>query len=468
MTRNFLFTLALLPTARKATLALLFLTLLCTRAPAQTPDIPNQLSLSDAIQIGLENNFNIRLAEADLAVAESNNDYALTARYPTISLGVTPSVNFRDNTNPASIVVSSTTTSYAIGPTANVQWTLFNGGQVELTKERLAGLENLSARQLRVQVETSVANIINAYFEAVVQQEQIEVRRRVLALSRDQINYQEIRQEYGQAGTFDELQARDAYLTDSSSLVTQRLNFDVALRELQRLLGATDLTQDIELTTELTQDFDAYDRDALRERLNATNSQLRTLAVNRDLARLNTELIETEYKPRVNINAGAGYDIQVQSGTQTFDFNNDMPSREVEIPDVAARTLTANLGIGVNYLLYDGGNRRVREQSARLEELTAALNYDATAQQLDAQLLNTLDRYETQREIVSITQDLITNAERNLTIAETRFRGGTINSFDYRLIQLNYVNAENQLLNALLAVKNTETEILRLTGQIVE
>jgi hypothetical protein len=33
---------------------------------------------------------------------------------------------------------------------------------------------------------------------------------------------------------------------------------------------------------------------------------------------------------------------------------------------------------------------------------------------------------------------------------------------------VNYINAEFQLLNALLGLKNTETEVLRLTGGIVD
>ena len=73
-----------------------------------------------------------------------------------------------------------------------------------------------------------------------------------------------------------------------------------------------------------------------------------------------------------------------------------------------------------------------------------------------------------QERLVARLESLIENAERNISIAEERYRGGTINSFDYRAIQLSLVNAEFQLLNAQLNLKNTETELLRLTGQIVQ
>jgi outer membrane protein TolC len=418
------------------------------------------LSLSDAIQVGLEENYQIRIAASQLEVARNNDDYALTQKYPTINLGLSPGINYRNQSNPASIVAQSTITSYTASPSAQLNWVLFNGGRIAVNKERLETLADLGAGQLQLQVENTVQQIINAYYTAIVARERIDVLERVLQLSRDRIEYQQVRREFGQGGTFDELQARDAFLTDSSTLVVQRVTYQNAVRNLLQLMGREEVSTDVELTTDLVYDPTDYDPAALEAQLLAANRNLQNLLINRDLAALQTSLIETERKPTVGIGAGASYDINVQTGVQTFDFGGDQPSREQELPGVAARTLAANLGLTASYLLFDGGNRSVRIQSARLD-------YQSAQQQLRTALLNTLADYENQTRVIGITEELIANAERNLEIAEERFRGGTINSFDYRQIQLNYTNAEFQLLNALLNLKVTETELLRVTGQIV-
>jgi outer membrane protein len=425
------------------------------------------LSLSDALQQSLENNYQIRLAQSDLAVAQSNNNDALTGKSPTISLGLSPGIGYRNNSNPASIVAFSSTFSYNIAPSATLNWTLFNGGRIEMTKERLATQADLSAGQLQIQVENTLAGVIDAYYNAVVQQEQIDVRQRVLNLSRDRIEYQQIRSEFGQGGTFDELQARDAYLSDSTNLVVQQLNYQLAVRNLLQVMGTDELNQEVTLLTELDEVAGDYDRMALESRLLETNSQLRTLRVNQTLADINTRLIEAENKPTVGFNAGISYDYSLATGTQTFVFG-DAPPDARDLPGVGATTLSGQLGLSVNYLLFDGGARDVRAQTAKLQEITSRLNVESVSQQLRATLLNTLDRYENQRQITELTRRLIANAEQNLGIAEERFKGGTINSFDYRAIQVSYINAEFQLLSALLNLKNTETEILRLTGQIVD
>ena len=425
------------------------------------------LNLSDALQQALENNYQIRLAQSDLAVAQNNNNDALTGKSPTISLGLSPGIGYRNNSNPASIVAKSSTFSYNITPSATLNWTLFNGGRIEITKERLATLADLSAGQLQTQVENTLTDVIDAYYNAVVQQEQIDVRQRVLNLSRDRVEYQQVRSEFGQGGTFNELQARDAYLSDSTNLIVQQLNYQLAVRNLLQVMGADDLNQEISLLTQLDEVAAEYDRTALESRLLETNSQLRTLRINQTLASINTRLIEAENKPTVGFNAGVSYDYGLSTGTQTFVFG-DAPPDARDLPGIGATTLSSNLGLSVNYLLFDGGARDVRAQTAKLQEITSRLNVESVSQQLRAVLLNTLDRYENQRQIASLTRQLIANAEQNLGIAEERFKGGTINSFDYRAIQLSYINAEFQLLNALLNLKNTETEILRLTGQIVD
>ncbi len=438
------------------------LTILCTGVRAQ-----KVLSLSDALQTGLENNYQIRLAKADLTVALNDNSDALTGKFPTINLGLAPNIGYRNNSNPASIVITSSTFSYGIGPSANLNWTLFNGGRIEMSKERLETLADLSAGQLQLQVENSLADIINAYYNAVVQQEQINVRQRVLDLSRDRIRYQEVRQEYGQAGAFEQLQAKDAYLTDSTNFVVQQLNYNLTVRNLLQVMGEEDLEQELRLTTSLDEVTANYDRAALESQLLATNSQLRTLRVNQTLADINTRLIEAENKPTVGLTTAVSYDYTLATGTQTFLFGDGPPDPR-DLPGIGATTLNTNVGLSVNYLLFDGGARNVRAQTARLQEITAQINVEAVGQQLRAALGNTLARYENQRELVSLSRSLIDNAEQNLTIAEERLKGGVINSFDYRAIQLSYINAEFQLLNALLNLKNTETEILRLTGQIVD
>jgi len=87
---------------------------------------------------------------------------------------------------------------------------------------------------------------------------------------------------------------------------------------------------------------------------------------------------------------------------------------------------------------------------------------------LSNQLQNALANYNNQLRLVNLTANLINNAKENLTIGEERFKGGLITSFDYRNIQLSFVNASQARLNAIFNLKNTEVELMRLTGDLIK
>ena len=188
--------------------------------------------------------------------------------------------------------------------------------------------------------------------------------------------------------------------------------------------------------------------------------------VNIQLAEINTELQRISKLPQVTLAVGGNYNVNVSSGSQTFNFG-DMP-RQQDLPGVAAKTLRGFVNLSASYNLWDGGARNRRIETAELQEIQSQLQLASQEQSLKIQLANTYATYQNQQNLVAITTELVANARRNLDIAEERLRGGLINSFDYRSIQLGYINATQSKLNALLNLKNTETDLLRLTGELVK
>lgn len=422
------------------------------------------LSLEQAIAKGLTNNYQVRLSRASVAIAESNNDWSLTGKYPEVNLTLGSDNSYSSTDNPASVVTQSSVITNAIVPGVSASWILYNGSRVTYAKDQLAKQLDLSQEQLEVQIQSTIQSIIQAYYGALVQREQLEVLQEVLGLSRDRIRYQEARQEFGQAGAFDLVQAQDAYLNDSTTYLVQQNAYQNALRSLQLIMGV-DTPTSFTLTDSLESVSTAYTQQDLEEKLLRNNPELQASSVNIQLAALNTEVLGVARLPQVSLNAGANYNINVSTGSQTFNFGG-MPN-EQNLPGVAAKTLRGFVNLTATYNIYDGGARKRRIETAQLQELQSQLQYASLEQNLKTQLANTYATYQNQQQLVSLTSELVSNARRNLTIAEERQKGGLINSFDYRSIQLGYINATQSRLNAILNLKNTETELLRLTGELV-
>ena len=58
-------------------------------------------------------------------------------------------------------------------------------------------------------------------------------------------------------------------------------------------------------------------------------------------------------------------------------------------------------------------------------------------------------------------------ARINYSISEEKFKGGTINSFDFRVVQNNYLTASVQKLQALYNLMDSKVELMRLTGGLI-
>lgn len=423
------------------------------------------LSLTNAIEKALENNFQIKLAKAEAAVTQNNDDWSLTGRYPTVNLTLGANGSYVNSDNPASVVVKSSVLNTGIVPGAEANWVIFDGYRASFVKQQLEGASKLSLGQYKQQVETSIQAVMQAYYGARVQLDQLNILKKVMDLSRDRVNYQQVRQEFGQANTFDLLQAKDAYLSDSTTYLVQRNVYENALRSLLTLIGE-DIYTPCNLTDSLTVPQNIYNYADLEARMLGNNSALGNLALNRQLAGINTRLLETALKPTISLRTGLSYNTGIGFGVQTFNTGGNPVERKV--PQVAAKNLNAFLNIGLTYNIFDGGARHRRIGSAKLQEIQAQVGYESQKQQLTTQLANTLATYTNQQQLIALTNDLVSNAVRNLNIAEERLKAGLISSFDYRTVQLRYLNATQSQLNAVLNLKNTETELIRLTGGLVQ
>lgn len=420
------------------------------------------LSLSQAIEIGLKNNYQIQIAEKDIEIAQKNDDWAIAGRYPAIDFTLNSSNGYRNVNNPASFLIRSSSLSTNFVPGVEASLILFDGYRVRFTKQQLEESTKLSQSNAQVVIENSIRSIILAYYAVLVETEQKKVLAEVLKLSRDRVKYQQVRKEFGQVGTFDVLQTQDAYLNDSTSYLIQANTLENAYRNLLLAMGEDNLSKQYQLTDQLSATTPDYEIEDLKTKMLANNKNLQNLFVNRELAQINTRIQESQRSPTVSLRTGASYNVSLSSGTQTF-----LGREPADIPEVASKTFDYFLNLSATYNLFDGGARKRNIEIAKVQELSAQLEIENFKRDISVQLENTLATYNNEKRLVELTNDLVTNAQRNLQIADERFKGGLINSFDFRTIQISYINASQSRLNAIFNLKNTETELIRLIGGLV-
>lgn len=436
----------------------LFLTLgFLNRTVAQDP-----LSLENAIERGLSASFQVRIAEANQKITAQNNSWAVAGKYPTINATLQNANGYNNINNPASFLRELSSFSTGINPGIELSWVLYNGKRIEVTKAQLESLDNQSKINTQTAIENAVQSIINAYFNVVVQKTQLEVNREVLALSGDRHTFQELQRGFGQSGTFEELQTKDAWYVDSTAFLVQQNSYFTGLRTLNSLLGEDDLAKEYLLTDQLNEEALPLNEEELHQQLLARNTSVQLLQANKSLALINTQLQKTNLKPSLSLRSGLTYNFNLSSGSGTLQSGETL-----SLDAVTGQTTNGFINLAASFTLFDGGLRRKNIDAAIIQETIADYNLADASRNLKLQLSNLTNNYRHQLKLYEIGKELVINAKENLIIAQDRLESGLINSFDYRAVQLAYLAANQQQLAISLTIKNIETEILKLTGRLI-
>jgi outer membrane protein len=430
-------------------IVLAFIAMIVTTNTMQSQD---QLSLENAILKGLENNFQVRIFEEYYKSAELNNRWGTVGRYPSISLGVN-STNRFDNT-PSNQNPDDRNELYTnrLSPYVNVNWVLFNGFSVKMNKEKLELLERYSSGNSALVVENTVQSIILGYYLALLEQERLKVLEEVKKLSGDRYKYEMVRKDIGSAVTFEVLQAKNSFLSDSTNYLLQKLNVKNAFLRLNLLLGEPPEVSFV-LVDSFQTETNTYDLDDLRKKMMSSNKTLQNQYINQEILKKSTGIAKSGSYPSVMLNAGSDYN------KGWYDLPKDDNSDSYSFDYYANFTLSFNL--------FNGGNTRRTIQQAGISEQVGMLEIQEMKQTLANLLVNQYELYDIRKQLLDVAQSNMESAELNMQIATEKYRNGTINSFNFRDVQMIYLNAAHRKLNAIYDIIDTHTELMRLTGGIV-
>jgi len=420
----------------------------------------NDLSMSQAIEIGLQNNYQIQIAERYEDISVNNNNWQTAGRYPSVNFSINSQNAYTDQNNPASFLNGSYVNGSLTG-NLDASYIIFDGYQVKINKKRLEEMENQGQTNVAIAVENTIRSIMLNYYATVIQLEALEVLEEVLKLSRDRITYQRARQEFGQAGSFDIIQSRDAYYSDSTNIIIQQNVVETAVRNLNLAMSEDDLRLTYNLTDTLNSDAPDYVFEDLRERMFTNNNDLESLLIARSLSTFNRELSESDKYPTVSISTGTNL-----SGS-VLKLSGENPNTMKPYDAAWGNNFNYYLNLSASYNIFNGNNRKRSIENAKVEELISQINIEDLKRNLSAQLFNTLETYNNQKQLVSINQDRVDNAIQNIEISQERFRNGLITSFEYRDVQLSYIRAFQTQLTSIFDLKNTEIELIRLIGGLV-
>lgn len=426
-----------------------FLLLLLLPLSARAQEV---LTLQDAITKALQQNYDIRISSVVAQQAAANNTLGNAGLLPNVNgtAGTSYStlntrqqfVDGRENNR-----TGAQTLAYNSG--INADYTVFAGGRAFLIKRQLEKGEEIGEAQLKAQLQTSVSQVIQAYAQVVLNQQQQIATDTAIALSKVRMDLSRAKWEIGTSAKVDYLQAQVDYNASRSTRLTLEAALATARANLNTLMGEEPgqayLVQD-------SLPLDMALRPTDKENLKSRNLLLDVARRSAETARIETRIARTYRMPSVTASAGYGYN-RSRSDAGLLLFNQGFGP-------------TGNLNL--NLPIFQGGNIRRQIRIANLQEEVENLAYERLSAQLTNEYEGLWQGYQSAVSDYRLARESIVAAKENLDIQKARFRVGIATTLEIREAENGYVQALDRLNDAAYNVKVNETRVLELESRLVQ
>ena len=415
-----------------------------------------ELSLMDAIKIGMQENYDIQLSSKNKRISEINNNWANAGALPTINLSAKKEEGLSDQTNNPTSFMPYELRSTAINGNANVSWTLFNGFAIRANKAKLRNLEEISSNNAILTIENTIQGIILQYYNCVLQKERLELLQKVVRLANNRLEYQQTKYYIGVSSKIDLLQIENAMLTDSSNLIMQELNYNNAIKNLNLTLG-----KEIETTWNFTDEIDTeiqlFSYENLKASTLADNTNIKNQYYNIQLAKQDIRLSKAVFYPLITVNSGAAYN---ESTYDIGELSNSM--------DNTGESLNYFANFSVNFRLFDGGKLYSTLRKVKVQKEINDLQYEKVKREVLHQLSLINNKYNSRISAFSLNQKAFKIAETNYALATDKQNRGVINSFMLRDIEIAFITSGINAQQAAYNLMESKIALLKITGGIIQ
>lgn len=404
-----------------------------------------ELSLSKAIEIGLENNYQLKIVRKSEEVSDLNNSWGNAGRYPSIEFNLAYQ-NTKDYNDDVDYNLQN------IIPSLDVSWTLFDGFAVQIRKDRYDDLAQLSKGNTMIAIENKIELIILAYYRILLEKERLEVAEKIMNLSSDRYQKAKVGKELGSSVTFDVLQAQNAWLQDRSLYLIEKVDFNNSVRDLNFLLGVTE-SKTYAFADEFIPVDEEFQLSALLDKMFSENNTLKNRYIQEMLLKRDVDLARSNYYPQIALGTG----VQQYSTRLKYDGLSATNSN--------SHDFYAN--VSLSFMIFNGNSNRRAMQIAKIQEEIGKVETEDVKHSLSNLLAQQFELYELRRELYRLAEENLAAAELNLKISKEKYESGSINSFNYRDIQITYQNVAIARINAIFNLIQSRTALVRMTGGIL-
>lgn len=430
----------------------LFLVFILSQAYSQTT-----LTAKDAVFLALENNYKIQIAEKQTEIAVKNNTWSEAGLFPTVTLAIANNNTIQDNTNNPFTFTPGVILSQSLAPTLSANWNIFSGFAVKISKERLEQLEQQSNGNAIVIIESTIQDVLKAYYAAQLQKKRMNLYELLKEYSRKRANYYDLKDKYAKTNSLELMQFKNQYLTDSTNYLLQEISYKNAMRNLILIINPTEEATDGSfpiLTDSLDLSIPIIDESQALSDMISNNQNLKNQYIAMELQKTATEYQRSFLYPTLSFQAGV---------TPSYSWLRDVNDANFKF-ETQVVSYYGNLNL--RYTIFNNWKTKRAVEVSKIQEEIVNLNTESMEKTLSVSLTNLLEMYQVRTQLVSMSETNLNYATKAWDLAQTKFDLGVLSSIELSVYQNNYQNTLIQHYENLYNRIDTYLEVYKMTGKL--
>lgn len=421
--------------------------LMALSAQAQQP-----MTLTDAMQLALKNNLDLKIAENDALVAHNNNHAGNAGMLPSLAFnaGGTPAItNINQKFTNGTVIERNNVLSNSVNANLIASYTLFDGNRMFAAKNRLEFQDEAAQHAFQSRIQSTLSNVVASYSAVLRYQEYLKVLEISEAASRARLQLTEQRQAVGLANKADVLMAKLDLETRTQAVQSQKAMVGKAFVDFNLLLNQP--LDSVYLLQPIDMSGTGFNRQTLDSLLNKNPDWL--LAQNSlDIVSQIEREIGAARMPLVRLNGAYNYNYsQSQAGFSLYN-----------------QGMGPQLGLSLSVPLFTGNVNKVNYTNAKLNVQSAELRKTQIQQNLKAALSQAWLDYEVALQQCQTDSVAVKMADDYAALMDLRFTNGQNTIIELIESQKMYLETYYRYINAQYVLKLAETQLMVLSGQLVK
>jgi outer membrane protein len=406
------------------------------------------LSAEDAVRLALKYNYDILVALNYSRIDSINNTPGNAGMLPNIAItgseSNSPGNNIAQKLSNGTRSNSRNIESNSLNTDVVLNWTLFDGGKMFVTKRKLNEIQGLGEIQFRDRVLQTIYDVILAYYDVVRQKQQLASINEVITYNLERVKISQTAFEAGLSPKTNLLQAKIDLNVYQENAINQQSVIIAVKRTLNRFLGRN---ADIpfEVSDSIPVNF-VPDKKELARKLDISNTGILAFQKQVDVSRLNLREVNTMLYPKINFNAG--YGLSKSNNTAGSVLMN--------------RSYGPQISSTISIPVYQSGNALRQRKIAKIQLQSSKYDLENTRLQVNEQLQNAFTQFENQDRLLKIEKENAVLAKENLEITIQRLRFGETTSLEVSLAERSFVESLTRLINFEYNLKVAETKLKQL------